>query len=162
MFRAAAISGFKNSKFFQAVWGGVRNGQLRHPAEARRSVVGLRLTGKSQMCVANLAPLFGGAFSVGRCATNRQPAPLMRRACWSPSRNGNLCDGKHQVAGKPTLPLRRMARADLAGSPLVSQNRGLWQNPVGRTNHRHGRQLPGELDVGEAPVIGGRARKLNF
>ena len=77
-------------------------------------MVGLRLTGKSQMCVANLAPLFGGAFSVGRCATNRQPAPLMRRACWSPSRNGNLCDGKHQVAGKPTLPLRRMARADLA------------------------------------------------
>ena len=26
-------------------------------------------------------------------------------------------------------------------------------NPVGRTNHRHGRQLPGELDVGEAPSL---------
>ena len=125
MFRAAAISGFKISKFFQAVWGGVRNGQLRHPAEARRSVVGLRLTGKSQMCVANLAPLFGGAFSVGRCATNRQPAPLMRRACWSPSRNGNLCDGKHQVAGKPTLPLRRMARADLAEPAGESKSRAV-------------------------------------
>jgi len=30
----------------------------------------------------------------------------------------------------------------------------------GRTNHRHRRQLLGELVVGEAPVIG--ARKLNF
>jgi hypothetical protein len=43
------------------------------------------------------------------------PYGFHRRACWSPSRNGNLCDGKHQVAGKPTHRCANFSRATRRG-----------------------------------------------
>ena len=47
-------------------------------------------------------------------------APLIERACWSPSRNGNLCVGKHQVAGKPTHRCANFSDAvDMAGRTHV-------------------------------------------
>ena len=95
-------SRFRN--FSKLFGGGVRHGQLRHPAEARRSVVGLPPHRQIPNVRRKLSPAFRRGFFCGALCNQPAARPLMRRACWSPSRNGNLCDGKHQVAGKPTLP----------------------------------------------------------
>jgi hypothetical protein len=51
------------------------------------AIVGFASEGKPPFWKIALAPLLGGAFSVDLpCATNRPAAPLIERACWSPSR----------------------------------------------------------------------------